>query len=153
MARNTFQGLMRTTCGRPASVADRASNPPGLPVNITRMTLGGVIQLRAVNIGANDVVIGMLPANFFLTKTIGIIAPSGGAAATVAVVLPAYRGLPEVILQAAAEVVPGTETAITPARSYGIDRPIALRGVAATQGQASVGVIGFPLDDASVSSD
>lgn len=150
MARNTFQGLMRTTCGRPASVADRASNPPGLPVNITRMTLAGVIQLRAVNIGAKDVVIGMLPANFFLTKTIGIIAPSGG---TVAVVLPAYRGLPEVILQAAAAVVPGTETAITPGRSYGVDRPIALRGVAATQGQASVGVIGFPLDDASVSSD
>lgn len=150
MARNTFQGLMRTTCGRPASVADRASNPPGLPVNITRMTLFGVIQLRAVDIGANDVVIGMLPANFFLTDTIGIIAPSGG---TVAVVLPAHRGLPEVVLLAAAPVVPGEGTLITPGRAYGIDRPIALRGVAATLGQVSVGVFGFPLDDASVSSD
>jgi hypothetical protein len=146
MARNTFQGLMRTTCGRPGSVPDAA----GLPKNIARMTLKGVIQCRAVDIGANDVVIGMLPAHFLVTNTIGIIAPSGG---TVAVVLPAFRGLPEVVLQAAAAVVPGEVTAVTPAVSFGRDRPIALRGVALTMGQASVGIEGFPLDDASVAGD
>jgi hypothetical protein len=146
MARNTFQGLMRTTCGRPGSVPDAA----GLPKNIARMTLRGVIQCRAVNLGANDLVIGMLPANFLVTNTIGIIAPSGG---TVAVVLPAFRGLPEVILRPAAAVVPGTATAVAPAVAYGRDRPIALRGVALTLGQVSVGIEGFPLDDAAIAGD
>jgi hypothetical protein len=146
MARVTFQGLTRSTCGRPGSVP----NEDGLPVNITRMTMQGVIQLRAENLGANTKVIGMLPAHFLVTGTIGIIAPSGG---TVAVVLPAYKGLPEVILRAAAAVVPGGASPVTPAVSFGIDRPVALRGVAGTMGNTSVGVQGFPLDDASVSSD
>jgi hypothetical protein len=150
MARNTFQGLMRTTCGRPGSVPDRASNPPGLPANIARMTLRGVIQCRGVNIGATDLVIGMLPAGFLVTGTIGVAAPSGG---TVAIILPAYRGLPQVTLRAAAAVVPGGETPVAPAVTYGIDRPIVMRGVAATLGQAIVGIEGFPLDDAAVAGD
>lgn len=150
MARNTFQGLMRTTCGRPGSVPDRASNPPGLPANIARMTLTGIIQLRALNLGANTVVIGMLPAGWFPVDSIGIVAPAGG---TVAIVLPAYRGLPEVTLRAAAAVVAGTVVVSASFATYAIDRPIAVRGVAGTLGPMIVGLRGFPLDDASISSD
>lgn len=146
MARNTFQGLMRTTCGRPASVPDAN----GLPANMARMTLGGVIQLRATDLGANDLVCGMLPAGFFPVSSIGIVAPSGG---TIAIVLPAYKGLPEVVVRTAAAVTAGTVTAAASFASYSIDRPIALRGVALTAGLAVVGLQGFPLDDASVTSD
>jgi hypothetical protein len=150
MARNTFQGLMRTTCGRPASVPNRASNPPGLPADIARMTLAGVIQCRGLNLGAADLVIGMLPAGWFPVDSIGMVAPSGG---TVAIVLPAYRGLPEVILRTAAAVVPGTVTPAASFATYSIDRPIAVRGVALTQGPFIVGLRGFPLDDASIAAD
>lgn len=150
MARNTFQGLMRTTCGRPGSVPNRAANPPGLPADIARMTITGVIQCRALNLGAADLVVGFLPAGWFPVDTIGIVAPTGG---TVAVILPAYRGLPEVTLRAAAAVVAGGVVVSASFATYAIDRPLAVRGVALTQGPMIIGLRGFPLDDASIAGD
>ena len=148
MARNTFQGLLRTTCGRPASVIGE----DGLPANVLRMTVGGLIQIRAVDLGANTKVVGMLPAYFMITAGIGIVAPAGG---TLAIDLPAYKGLAAQSLVAAAAVTAGGAMTIVPAGRgpWGIERPISITGVAGTTGQVVVGLQGFPLDDGAVASD
>lgn len=144
MARNTFLGLLRSTGGRPSSVLDLN----GVPTHVLRYTMAGVIQLKSSDLVSKTTVIGMLPAFMMITGHVSILSPGG----TLAITLPAYKGLAEVTLRAAAAVVPGVQVAVTNGEVYGIERPVALTGNASATGLAVMGLQCFPMDDASVSS-
>lgn len=145
MARQNFQGRLRTTCGTPKSVI---SADTGKPVVTLAQSLYGPIQLSVLNLGAATKVFGMLPANWVIWDIVSIVAPSGG---TVAIQLPLYNGNAAVnMVTAAAAPAAGTSYTIAAGRyaSYTYPRPISVTGVAATLGQMVIGVMGFPLDDA-----
>lgn len=144
MGRNTFQSMVRSTGGRPLSVIGL----DGLPTNVLRYTMGGVLQLVSGDIANKTTVVGMLPAFLYLTGHISILNPGG----TLAITLPAYKGLAAVTLRAAAAVVVGTRVAITTGATYAIERPIAFTGDASAVGTAVMGIECFPLDDATIAS-
>lgn len=150
MARQTFQGLLRSTGGRPSNVPNRAT---GTPTSVMRVTHTGIIQMVApASLGTGTLMLGMLPAFFAPTAARLITAQTSG---TVQIVLPAYDGLDSVTLATIAHTAGVGALALAAGEqvSYGIDRPIALVGSVSVVGLAVVGLEGFSLDNGFVSGD
>ena len=143
MARQTFQGRLRTMNGRSMSNID---NRTKLLYPILAQNLAGPIQIVVTNPPNATKIIGMLPA-FWLLQTGAILTAAG--AGTFALAMPAYRGLPAVSLYAPASVatVAGV-LALTAGgyASYAQDRPVELTTTGVT-GTFRIGLFGVALDD------
>lgn len=144
MARQTFQGRMRTTAGRARSGINRDT---GLPTRVLHQNLLGPIQLvlRDPEDGPHDM--GLLPAFWCVDPSAFII--TAATAGTFQIDLPAYAGLAEanVIASGTDATTAGSATvALAPFQAYSKDRPLVLTTTGVT-GLLRVGLMGFPLDN------
>lgn len=151
MARNTFQGRMRTHTGRSKSAIDKRD---GVPKAVLAQNLAGPIQMVLKASPANGTYeVGMLPA-YWCLQSARVITPA--TAGTISIILPAYNGLAAVTLVAALGDATSAAADLTLAAglmaSYAQDRPVQIATVGVT-GILRVGLFGFPLDDAASQGD
>jgi hypothetical protein len=146
MARNTFQGRLRTYAGRAKSAIDTRD---GVTKGVLAQNLSGPIQIVLKTDPANATYeVGFLPAFWTLERVRVITAATAG---TITVTLPAYAGLAAVTLVAALGAASTKAADLTLAagllESYAKDRPVTISTVGVT-GTLRLGLFGFPLDDA-----
>jgi len=146
MARNTFQGRMRTFAGRALSQIDART---GLPAPLLAQNLAGPIQIVLPEDPADAVYeLGFLPA-YWAIERVRVITPAG--AGTITLSLPAYAGMAGVTLVAATADATDVANDMTLVpdmfTSYAKDRPITVETDSVTD-VLRLGIWGFPLDDA-----
>jgi hypothetical protein len=144
MARNTFQGRLRTYAGRSKSNINRLT---GIPTQLLPQNLAGPIQvvLRDPADGAHNV--GLLPA-YWCIERVRVI--TGAGAGTYQLDLPEYGAMAAVGLVAASDATSNLADATLDAgllSPWGQDRPLVLTTTGVT-GLFRVGIFGFPLDNA-----
>lgn len=149
MARNTFQGLMRSLAGGSKATIDRRNGNPGA---ILPMTLQGCIQIVLENPANAATEVGFLPA-FFLIERVRVITPGG--AGTYTLDLPSYDGLGAQNVVAAGAVANANAsdaTLVVGARlvGYAKPRPIVVTPAGTVTGIFRLGIFGYPMDDARI---
>lgn len=144
MAKQTFQGLLRTFAGRGKSGIDkRAHKPRGL----LPMNLYGPIQivLTAPANGAHEV--GMIPAGFAIDKVTVMTKANAG---TFALDIPAYDGELTENLVTAGDATGGDAIVLDADRTmipFDQDVPLIVTTASVT-GTLRIGIWGVPFDDA-----
>jgi hypothetical protein len=149
MAKNTFQGLIRSTNGRPLSGYDK------LLGRVRPMLVANPVCLMQLDLVAGtetDTNIGLLPAGL---RILGIEVISAGTSGTFNLKLPAYDGLAEVLFFAGAQNVNAIAALTASAAIDGYksdkDRPIYLT-TATLVGAPTIGIWCVGSDDARRSS-
>lgn len=144
MARNTFQGRMRTYAGRSKSGINLET---GIPMQLLPQNLAGPIQLVVQNPEDGDHMMGMLPA-YWVVQSVVVITPA--SAGIFGITLPSYKDLVGVAAVSGADAtVAGAAVTIDNGgySSFALDRPLILNTTGVTD-LMRVGIFGFPLDDA-----
>lgn len=144
MAKLTYQGLIRTFCGRSKSAMDLRNK---LPVTLLPQNLAGPIQIVMTNPADDAHEVGMLPANFAIER-VQVITPAD--AGTYSLDIPEYAGEATESLVAGADATGAVATTLAAARElvpFDRDVPLVVTTAGVT-GTLRIGIFGFPFDDA-----
>jgi hypothetical protein len=148
MAKQLFQGRVRTTGGSYKSIIDKRNNRP---IDVAPYVVAGPIQWRITGPGAATTELGFLAAEMQIERAAIMLPAAGG---TYRLWLPAYAGYAAqdiVAALASATTTADATLAVAKYASWPVARPVHFTGVAGTTGEMAIGLWVIPIDDARAS--